>query len=178
MLKRNQGGFTLIELMVVIVIIGILVAIALPNFIGAQDRAKVSSVKSNMRTFQTMVETYGVDFGGRYPDTVDILEAAAGTGSYLKTYSNPFTGKALTVAATAEGEVLAEGIVYTDEPTTSQTTAIATVTAASALGQVVYRQPHITGSGTEAYTRYAIYGLDKAGVPVLDKGNVFTLSNV
>jgi type II secretory pathway pseudopilin PulG len=49
--------------MVVIVIIGILVAIALPNFIAAQDRAKLSSVKANMHTVQTMLETYAVDWG-------------------------------------------------------------------------------------------------------------------
>ena len=78
MMKKNAKscrGFTLIELMVVIVIIGILVAIALPNFMGAQVRARVAGVKTNMHTTQVMVETYGVDNGGVYPATQSELVA-------------------------------------------------------------------------------------------------------
>jgi general secretion pathway protein G len=89
-MKKNQEGFTLIELMVVIVIIGILVAIALPNFIGATDRAKVANVKSNAHTVQTMLESYGVDFGGKYPDNIASLQSEAQTGAYWKQLSNPF----------------------------------------------------------------------------------------
>lgn len=93
-MRKNQEGFTLIELMVVIVIIGILVAIALPNFIGATDRAKIANVKSNAHTVQTMLESYGVDWGGKYPDLVADLEKEAKDGAYWKALSNPFDGGA------------------------------------------------------------------------------------
>ena len=57
---RSQKGFTLIELMIVVVIIGILAAIAIPNFIAMQNRAKEGSTKANMHTFQLAAEDYGV----------------------------------------------------------------------------------------------------------------------
>lgn len=62
----RRGGFSLIELLIVVAIIGILVSIALPNFLEAQVRAKVVSTVSAMRTLGMALQMYAID-NGRYP---------------------------------------------------------------------------------------------------------------
>ncbi|NQU42004.1 prepilin-type N-terminal cleavage/methylation domain-containing protein, partial [bacterium] len=67
-------GFTLIELLIVVAIIAILAAIAVPNFLEAQVRAKVSRAKTDMRTIATAVETYAVDCNEIPPDADDTAD--------------------------------------------------------------------------------------------------------
>ncbi|MDX2175827.1 MAG: type II secretion system protein GspG [Candidatus Sumerlaeia bacterium] len=64
----RASAFTLIELLIVVAIIAILAAIAVPNFLEAQVRSKVSRAKADMRTLATAIEAYRVD-ENRYPNT-------------------------------------------------------------------------------------------------------------
>lgn len=58
---RNRKGFTLIELLIVVVIIGILAAIAIPKFATTKDKAKLASVKTDLRNYMTAQEAYFSD---------------------------------------------------------------------------------------------------------------------
>lgn len=70
-MKRNSKGFTLIELLIVVAIIGIIVAIAIPNLLNAIQRAKQRRTMGDIRSTATAVEAYAVDFN-RYPPAAAI----------------------------------------------------------------------------------------------------------
>ena len=63
-----RNAFTLIELLVVIAIIGILAAIAVPNFLNAQLKAKIAGAQADMRNIGTAIESYHID-NNKYPRT-------------------------------------------------------------------------------------------------------------
>lgn len=77
-MNLKKKGFTLIELLIVVAIIAILAAIAVPNFLEAQTRSKVSRVKSDVRTLATAVEAYDVEFN-KYPPSPVVAQQYAGT---------------------------------------------------------------------------------------------------
>jgi prepilin-type N-terminal cleavage/methylation domain-containing protein len=84
-----KSGFTLIELLIVVAIIAILAAIAVPNFLEAQVRAKISRAKADMRTVHTGLEMYRIDtnnipFMNGINSAID-PDDKAGSGTYLRT---------------------------------------------------------------------------------------------
>ena len=98
----NRKGFTLIELLIVVVIIGILAAIAIPKFAATKDKAKLASIKSDLRNIETAEEAYFSDHAvyGTHTDLATdklFLPSTGNTGTvvingttgYTATYTNP-----------------------------------------------------------------------------------------
>jgi len=59
--RRKQSGFTLIELMIVMAIIGILLTLAIPSFVGAIKHAREAALKEDLQTMRTAIDTYTMD---------------------------------------------------------------------------------------------------------------------
>jgi len=82
--KKNQKGFTLIELMIVIAIIGILAAIAIPNFISYRKRSYNTAANSDMKNLYTASQAYFTDHPA---DVITAGEVSPTSGGHdLKTY--------------------------------------------------------------------------------------------
>jgi len=78
MFKRGEKGFTLIELMIVVAIIGILAAIAIPNFLSFKDKATRGTVIANLETIRSALSQYSADAqDNKYPSTAMIGSYAA-----------------------------------------------------------------------------------------------------
>jgi general secretion pathway protein G len=73
-LERPQQGFTLLEIMVVVVIIGLLAAAVVPRFMGQVDTAQINRARQDIRQIETALNLYRLD-NFRYPSTEDGLEA-------------------------------------------------------------------------------------------------------
>ncbi len=72
--NRSMRGFTLIELMIVVVILGILAAIAVPRFIGREEEARITAVRVQISNFETALDMFRLD-NGFYPATEQGLKS-------------------------------------------------------------------------------------------------------
>jgi prepilin-type N-terminal cleavage/methylation domain-containing protein len=98
----KSKGFTLIELMVVVVIIGILAAIAIPNFISMQKRAKEASTKNNMHTCQLAAEDFSTITEGIYANDFGSTVGQVRTAVYGVT--DPLSGDLRSIGGIATGD--------------------------------------------------------------------------
>ena len=97
MIKMNRKGFTLVEIMIVVAIIGLLAAIAIPNFVKARSRAQQNACIANLKQIEGATQVWAVDTG--QADTATPTTANL-TPNYLKTWPTcPGGGAAYAPAA-------------------------------------------------------------------------------
>lgn len=100
LMKRK--GFTLIEMLIVIVVISILVGVLLPNFRGTQDEANTQRAKSEMRTLATALESYYIHNSNAFPSALTSLTNAT-PRIITRVPSDPFNGSTAYQYATSTG---------------------------------------------------------------------------
>ena len=122
-LHTRRGGFTLIELMIVVAIIGILAAIAIPNFLRFQLKAKSSEGKTNLAAIRTAEESYFAEYGSYV--SADPSPAAVADNNKTD-YSDAVANKGFDIVGwEPEGQVYFNYSVNTNSPSNDEFTAAA-----------------------------------------------------
>ncbi len=101
-MKRNEDGFTLIELMIVVLIVAILVAIAIPTFLGQRKEAEDSAAKSNLRNALTTEKAFYAGGSDAFTDDLDILSGIE-PSLFNVTSASPAVNTFDPVAVTIDG---------------------------------------------------------------------------
>lgn len=103
--KRKKRGFTLVELVIVIAILALLAAIALPKFVNSRQKARITAHNANVRVLKSAATTYLADKGNP-EDRVEWTNGSGESGEYIDKWpENPLGGNDYKVTITNEGEI-------------------------------------------------------------------------
>lgn len=113
----NREGFTLVELMIVVAVIGILAALAIPNYSSLQEHARIAGTKSNAHTLQLAVENYAATHDGVYSvAAADLTPLLPGQGLMANTFTGAQSEPQFGAAAAAPGQVGVELVMANGVP--------------------------------------------------------------
>ena len=118
-MKRSSRGFTLVEILIVVIILGILAAIVIPQFTNASSDARTSSVRSTLQTLRSQIELFKIQHGDVPPVGTGLIAVMTGKtnpgdvgavsttgtlGPYLQSFPiNPLNGSSVVGATAAAG---------------------------------------------------------------------------
>lgn len=124
--NRSKKGFTLVEILIVVVILGILAAIVIPQFSQASSEARVSSVKSNLQMVRSQIELYKIQHNEALPhagglDIITALTSETTVAGVAGTGYGPYMQKFPDNAILELGNVIAEVSVAAATPSAAST---------------------------------------------------------
>ena len=109
---QHDKGFTLIELMIVVAVIGLLAAMAIPNYVNLRDHAKEAGTRSNAHTLQLATEDFAVSNEGIYSVAAgDLTPLLPGAGLMVNPFTNAVSEPQFGAVAATAGQVGIEPVI-------------------------------------------------------------------